>query len=246
VLTGRIALDIPPGKLRWIPMPEIPPERPEPSLRATVLKGGPRPGEDFGACEVAGLPIARFAMPRLDAGVDWSELQAAFEFRGGTVLVSHGLWGDRHLWLEAMREHLRLLGIQVAGLEAAIDEMRKIEGSAFEAIRKEILAAAPVAPPAVDWDAEAALETLVSSAGSRKVYWDALVEVLTRRPASPEVIRELLGWVADPNWPGAGRAWSHLVTAVGREALPHIEMLVQMADPAWAENLRELAREIEG
>jgi hypothetical protein len=81
-----------------------------------------------------------------------------------------------------------------------------------------------------------------------KGTWPAIVEIITRRPETPKMIGELVKWIADPNWPGAGEAMNHLYTVVGQRAIPIIDEYIEMAkncgDDWWEEILEDLKEDI--
>ena len=80
-----------------------------------------------------------------------------------------------------------------------------------------------------------------------KGTWPAIIETIKKRPETPEMIHQLLGWVADPNWPGAGQAWEHIYK-MGKRALPYIEESILRAkdcdDDWWEEILEDLKEDI--
>ena len=61
------------------------------------------------------------------------------------------------------------------------------------------------------------------------------------------MIQELLGWIADPNWPGAGEAWEH-IHKMGKRAIPYIDDAIVKAkeceDDWWEEILKDLKEDL--
>jgi hypothetical protein len=61
------------------------------------------------------------------------------------------------------------------------------------------------------------------------------------------MIHQLLGWIADPNWPGAGIAWEHIYK-LGKRIIPYIDEAILKAkecdDDWWEEILRDLKEDI--
>ncbi len=82
-----------------------------------------------------------------------------------------------------------------------------------------------------------------------KGTWPAIVETITKRPETPEMIHELLGFVADPNWPGSDIAFNHLYK-MGSRAIPFIDEGILEAkrinDDGWAAVLLDIKDGIMG
>ncbi|MBA7692281.1 hypothetical protein ES703_100844 [subsurface metagenome] len=80
-----------------------------------------------------------------------------------------------------------------------------------------------------------------------KGTWPAIIETITKRPETPKMINQLLGWIADPNWPGSDIAWNHL-HKLGKRALPFIEESILKArdcgDDWWEEILEDIKENI--
>lgn len=91
------------------------------------------------------------------------------------------------------------------------------------------------------------LETITYPKLGWKGTWPAIIETITKRPETHEMINQLLGWIADPNWPGFGIAWNHLYK-IGKRALPSIDESIIRAkdsgDDWWEELLNDLKKDI--
>lgn len=80
-----------------------------------------------------------------------------------------------------------------------------------------------------------------------KGTWPAIIETITKRPETSKMIHQLLGWIADPNWPGSDIAWSHIYK-LGNRAIPYIDEAIVEAkecdDDWWEEILNDLKKDI--
>ena len=98
-------------------------------------------------------------------------------------------------------------------------------------------------------DEKAFLKIVEQSERGGKDTWDSIVEIMTKRPESEAILKKLIAWQADPNWPGSLAARAHLLNKTGLRAVPHIKKSIELAkeigDDWWAENLEELEGEIE-
>lgn len=97
-------------------------------------------------------------------------------------------------------------------------------------------------------DEEAFLQLVEQSERGGKDTWDCIVEIMIKRPESEAILNKLIGWQADPNWPGSLAARAHLLNNIGLRAVPQIKQSIKLAkeigDDWWAENLEELVGEI--
>ena len=250
------------------------------------------------------------------------------------VTISHGLWGSRHKWLEAM---LRILEKQKSANKGKSDwvngevllnnirtdfkEMKKLEKetlnlseirdciwktmtvlcnkysregqtihvtprykSGYEKIPMDLssfkprcIPEKPIKIPGSAWTDSVMLECLAysspealkerikrywididnekefmklveKSVAGPKDTWESIVEIMTKRRETPDIINKLLSWMADPNWPGYGTAREHLVNFIGSRGIPYIKNSISLArtvyDEWWAENLEFLLKEI--
>ncbi|MFX0071262.1 MAG: DUF5071 domain-containing protein [Candidatus Hermodarchaeota archaeon] len=91
------------------------------------------------------------------------------------------------------------------------------------------------------------METITYPKLGWKGTWPAIIETITKRPETPRMIHQLLSWIADPNWPGAGIAWNHIYK-LGKRVIPYIDEAIVTAkecdDDWWEEILRDLKEDI--
>ncbi|TFF99359.1 MAG: DUF5071 domain-containing protein, partial [Promethearchaeota archaeon] len=91
------------------------------------------------------------------------------------------------------------------------------------------------------------IETITYPKLGWKGTWPAIIETITKRPESPRMIHQLLGWIADPNWPGFDIAWNHIYK-LGKRAIPYIDEAIIKAkecdDDWWEGLLREVKDDI--
>ena len=91
------------------------------------------------------------------------------------------------------------------------------------------------------------IETITYPKLGWKGTWPAIIETITRRPETSRMIEQLLGWIADPNWPGWDIAWNHLLK-LGKRAVPYIDDAIieakECGDDWWEDILRNLKEDI--
>lgn len=81
---------------------------------------------------------------------------------------------------------------------------------------------------------------------ARKSTWPAVVEILSQDPVSDSDLDAILGFLADINWPGAGEAWTYILS-LKKKALPAIDASIARAKACnddWWLNALETIREM--
>lgn len=96
-------------------------------------------------------------------------------------------------------------------------------------------------------DDEEFLNVISIGAIGWKGTWPTVVDIMTKRPETREMIERICSFTADINWPGAGKAYEHLLNVVGMRAIPILEENIALAKEQgdeWWEDLEWLKEDI--